>query len=130
MKAICFDGDEATFRDDLPQPKPAGGEVLIRMRAAGVCRTDLEILRGYMGFAGVMGHEFVGEVVDGPSGLACRRVVGEINCLAKSPHPAFRRGRGVRNPSPFGGGGESASRWGSGGHCRRLLTRPLARAEQ
>ncbi len=51
------------------------------MRLAGVCATDLEILRGYMGFRGILGHEFAGEVA-GPAGhpLLGRRVVGEINC--------------------------------------------------
>lgn len=53
----------------------------MRVRLAGVCATDLEILKGYMGFQGVLGHEFVG-VVEGPAGhpLLGRRVVGEINC--------------------------------------------------
>ena len=44
---------------------------------AGICNTDLELAQGYMGFNGVLGHEFVGEALDGP--LAGRRVVGEIN---------------------------------------------------
>jgi threonine dehydrogenase-like Zn-dependent dehydrogenase len=53
----------------------------VRVRLAGVCATDLEILKGYMGFRGVLGHEFVG-VVEGPGAhpLLGRRVVGEINC--------------------------------------------------
>jgi threonine dehydrogenase-like Zn-dependent dehydrogenase len=44
-----------------------------------VCSTDLQILKGYMGFCGVLGHEFVGEVVEGPTNLQGKRVVGEIN---------------------------------------------------
>ncbi|MBS3733535.1 MAG: alcohol dehydrogenase catalytic domain-containing protein [Phycisphaerae bacterium] len=82
MRAIIFDGTEATVRDDWPEPQPRDGEVLLAVRVAGVCRTDLEVLAGYMGFSGVMGHEFVGEVLNGtgadagPSG----RVVAEINC--------------------------------------------------
>jgi threonine dehydrogenase-like Zn-dependent dehydrogenase len=52
-------------------------EVAVRVRLAGICATDLEIARGYMGFEGVLGHEFVGEALEGP--LAGRRVVGEIN---------------------------------------------------
>lgn len=46
---------------------------------AGICNTDLEIARGYMGYAGTLGHEFVGEVVQGSPGLLGKRVVGEIN---------------------------------------------------
>ncbi|MEK6710959.1 MAG: alcohol dehydrogenase catalytic domain-containing protein [Nitrospinota bacterium] len=65
----------------MPEPRPGPGEALVRVRLAGVCATDLEILKGYMGFRGVLGHEFVG-VVEGPAGhpLRGRRVVGEINC--------------------------------------------------
>src|SRR5918911_1761337 len=58
------------------------GEALVRVRVAGVCNTDVEIVRGYAGFEGTLGHEFVGEVVEAPGGheaLAGRRVVGEIN---------------------------------------------------
>ncbi len=67
---------------ERPRPVPGAGEVLIRTRLAGICSTDLEIARGYMGFNGVLGHEFVGDVVDGPAELLGRRVVGEINCVA------------------------------------------------
>lgn len=66
---------------EVARPKPPPGEALIRVRLAGVCATDLELLRGYMNFRGVPGHEFVGEVA-GPAAhpLLGRRVVGEINC--------------------------------------------------
>jgi len=57
---------------DRPEPVVRPGWALVDVRLAGVCRTDLEVARGYMGFRGVMGHEFVG-VWDG------QRVVGEIN---------------------------------------------------
>jgi threonine dehydrogenase-like Zn-dependent dehydrogenase len=59
----------------------AGDEVLVRVTLSGVCNTDLELARGYMSFAGTLGHEFVGTVEDpGASGLARgQRVVGEIN---------------------------------------------------
>ncbi len=51
------------------------------MRLAGICNTDLEIAKGYMGFAGIPGHEFVGVVLDSPDwSWVGRRVVGEINC--------------------------------------------------
>ena len=78
MLAIDFDGIPKLA--DLPIPAPAPGEVLIRVSLAGVCGTDLQILKGYHGFRGVMGHEFVG-VVAGPEGSPWlgQRVVGEIN---------------------------------------------------
>lgn len=66
---------------DYPRPVPAAGETLIRVRYAGVCSTDLEIARGYMGFVGVPGHEFVGGVEEGPVALRGKRVVADINCV-------------------------------------------------
>lgn len=62
-------------------PPPLGpGEARIRVRRAGICSTDLEIVRGYMGFTGTLGHELVGEVIESadPSWLGAR-VTGEIN---------------------------------------------------
>jgi threonine dehydrogenase-like Zn-dependent dehydrogenase len=83
MQALYFDG-KLTLAD-LPMPAPAAGEVLIRVLLAGICRTDLEVLRGYRDFTGIPGHEFVG-VVDGPadSPWLGRRVVGEINIACGS----------------------------------------------
>lgn len=78
MRAIVLDHDQVTFRDDHPRPTPADGEVLVRVLRAGICETDLQLIRGYMGFRGVLGHEFVGIAESGP--FAERRVVGEINC--------------------------------------------------
>jgi threonine dehydrogenase-like Zn-dependent dehydrogenase len=80
MLGVYFDG-KARLRRDLPSP--ARGEALIAVRLAGVCRTDLEILKGYMGFRGVLGHEFVGE-------WNGRRVVGEINCACGRCGPCAR----------------------------------------
>lgn len=58
------------------------GDTLLRVRQAGVCATDLEITRGYMGFRGVLGHEFVAEVVSSPNkDLVGQRVAGEINVV-------------------------------------------------
>jgi threonine dehydrogenase-like Zn-dependent dehydrogenase len=79
MRALWIEDGRARLRDDLPEPAPAPGEVLVRVVRAGICGTDLELLRGYAGFAGVPGHEFVGVVERGPSALLGRRVVGEIN---------------------------------------------------
>jgi threonine dehydrogenase-like Zn-dependent dehydrogenase len=76
------------FRSDYPEPAPASDEVKIRVRYAGICSTDLEIVRGYMDFRGVPGHEFVGDVVSGPAELLGRRVVAEINC-APTGSPAL-----------------------------------------
>jgi len=78
MRALYFDGKPVL--QDLPRPAPGPGEVLVKVHLAGVCGTDLQVLRGYHGLKGVMGHEFVGEVA-GPdaSPWRGRRVVGEIN---------------------------------------------------
>ena len=59
---------------------PASAErALVRVRLAGVCSTDLQLLKGYMDFRGVPGHEFVGEVHEGPAEWLGKRVVAEIN---------------------------------------------------
>jgi alcohol dehydrogenase len=70
----------AAFVRHATMPKPKPGFVLIRLRAAGICNTDIELLRGYCGFRGRPGHEFVGDVA-GPADSAWlgKRVVGEIN---------------------------------------------------
>ena len=77
MRAIVL-GDQAVYQDTRPEPVAKPGEVLVRVLQAGVCETDLQLIKGYMGFRGVLGHEFVGVAESGP--LAGRRVVGEINC--------------------------------------------------
>jgi threonine dehydrogenase-like Zn-dependent dehydrogenase len=77
MRAIVLD-DRVTLQETRPSPNPAPGEVLVRVTCAGICETDLQLIKGYMGFRGVLGHEFVGVAESGP--LAGRRVVGEINC--------------------------------------------------
>lgn len=80
MRAVVFDG-ELRFADNLPAPEPAGGECMVQVHQAGICSTDLEITRGYMGFAGVLGHEFVGRVEAGSEQWLGKRVVSEINCV-------------------------------------------------
>ncbi|MGA2266304.1 MAG: alcohol dehydrogenase catalytic domain-containing protein [Phycisphaerae bacterium] len=80
MLAMVFDG-KAMLKKDYPAPQPSRGEALVAVRLAGVCSTDLEVLKGYMGFTGVMGHEFVGQVVEGPAEWKAKRVVAEINCV-------------------------------------------------
>jgi alcohol dehydrogenase len=78
MKAFFFDKTAGLAEVAVPVPRP--GEALVKVRMAGICNTDLEITRGYMGFRGILGHEFVGTVEDSPdSGQVGTRVVGEIN---------------------------------------------------
>src|SRR5687767_1435320 len=80
MRALVFD-QTLSFRPRHPEPTPEG-ECVVRVRQAGVCATDLEIVKGYMGFRGVLGHEFVGEVIQSPvKELIGQRVVGEINAV-------------------------------------------------
>ncbi|NOZ05693.1 MAG: alcohol dehydrogenase catalytic domain-containing protein [Chloroflexi bacterium] len=79
MLALRCSAGQLILDPGAPLP-PNSGEALVRITLAGICNTDLEILRGYMDFAGVLGHEFVGIVEYSPSGqLNGRRVVGEIN---------------------------------------------------
>ena len=79
MKALVFDGKKLALAT-VPAPRPRAGEALVKVRLAGICSTDLEIIRGYMSFRGIPGHEFVGTVVSaGAKRLIGKRVVGEIN---------------------------------------------------
>ena len=79
MKALHFDGELRL--GEFPRPEPREGEALIRVLVAGICNTDIEITRGYFQFRGILGHEFVGQVVEAPGAPEWigRRVVGEIN---------------------------------------------------
>lgn len=105
MQALVFQNGKVRLEKNYPDPKPEADEVLIAVKKAGVCSTDLEILLGYMGFTGVMGHEFVGRVVKGPKDLQGKRVVGEINCVCGrcdmclsglSPHCRTRQVVGIK----------------------------------
>jgi threonine dehydrogenase-like Zn-dependent dehydrogenase len=81
MRALIFD-KTLSFDARRADPIADDGDTLIKVRKAGICATDLEITKGYMGFAGVLGHEFVGEVVSSPNkDLVGQRVVGEINIV-------------------------------------------------
>ncbi len=101
MRALYWDGHELVFRSSYPapssRPKIEDGEsrivgttgsraetsdnqsAVVKVHLAGICSTDLQIFKGYMGFTGVPGHEFVGSVNEGPAELIGKRVVGEIN---------------------------------------------------
>jgi threonine dehydrogenase-like Zn-dependent dehydrogenase len=78
MRALTWDGREARVAE-RPVPEIGHGDALVRVQLAGICNTDLEITRGYLGFRGTLGHEFVGMVEAGPDEWRGRRVVGEIN---------------------------------------------------
>jgi threonine dehydrogenase-like Zn-dependent dehydrogenase len=95
LRAIVLD-ETVSLQTNRPEPTPVGDEVLVRVRCAGLCETDLQLVKGYMGFRGVLGHEFVGIAESGP--FAGRRVVGEINC-ACGTCPTCRRGRPTHCPT-------------------------------
>ena len=81
MYAIWLENKELSVREDIPVPGRLSGEALIRVLRAGICNTDLELTRGYYPFAGVLGHEFVGLVEEGPDEWVGQYVVGEINAV-------------------------------------------------
>jgi len=78
MRAIVLGNHGAMLQSDRPAPVAEAGEVLVRVLHAGICDTDLQLVRGYKGFRGVLGHEFVGVPLSGR--FEGRRVVAEINC--------------------------------------------------
>jgi len=83
---------------DVAPPRRREGFALVRLRCGGICNTDIELLRGYYGFSGIAGHEFVGEVIEASNKrLQGRRVVGEIN-LACGKCPWCARGLGRHCP--------------------------------
>lgn len=92
MTGVWLENGAIRLRDDLPRPAPPAGEALVRVLAAGICNTDLELVRGYYPFCGVLGHEFVGLVETGPGDWPGRRVVGEINAVCGGC-PSCRAGR-------------------------------------
>ncbi len=83
MKALLYD-NELKLVNNYEKPIPKENEVLIKTTMVGICNTDYEITKGYMGYHGVLGHEFAGVVVaagdKAPKDLIGKRVVGEINC--------------------------------------------------
>lgn len=102
MKALRYE-DQQLCVADVPKPE-AGGEAVVRVTLSGICNTDLEIARGYAGFQGTIGHEFVGVLAELPTGVFTRvlpgqRVVGEINagcgvcdlCRAGDPRHCAQR---------------------------------------
>jgi threonine dehydrogenase-like Zn-dependent dehydrogenase len=99
VRALRWDGARLALERDVPDPTPRRGEALVRVHLAGICRTDLEITRGYLGFRGTPGHEWVGRVVAAEdAALVGARVVGEIN-LGCGTCPACVEGLGRHCPT-------------------------------
>jgi 2-desacetyl-2-hydroxyethyl bacteriochlorophyllide A dehydrogenase len=107
MQALWLENQQIAVRTGLPVPDPQEGEALVRVRLAGICGTDLELARGYYPYAGIPGHEFVGEVAAAEDKtLIGQRVVGEINIVCgqcgscregRSTHCENRTVLGIRN---------------------------------
>ena len=80
MQALWLENNQVSLRD-VPRPGNSD-EALIKVHKAGICSTDLELVKGYYPYTGILGHEFVGKVVDAPDKTWIgRRVVGEINAV-------------------------------------------------
>ncbi|MBK6940138.1 MAG: alcohol dehydrogenase catalytic domain-containing protein [Planctomycetes bacterium] len=80
MVALAFDGRTARVIERAATAR-RHGEARLRPRLCGICNTDLELARGYMGFRGVLGHEFVADVIEADDARWIgQRVVGGINC--------------------------------------------------
>lgn len=79
MQALYWNGEHLRLVPSYPRPEADEHRALVRVHLAGICSTDHQIFKGYMEFRGVPGHEFVGEVSEGPAELLGKRVVGEIN---------------------------------------------------
>lgn len=87
MKAVVFD-DGLKLDNNHAKPFPQKGEALIKVSMAGICNTDYEITKGYMGYVGILGHEFVGVVEDvngEDKSLVGKRVVAEISYGCHKP---------------------------------------------
>jgi len=80
MNALWLENNKISLRDIHQPQKP--NEALIKIRKAGICSTDLELVKGYYPYTGILGHEFVGEVVEADDlSWIGQRVVGEINVV-------------------------------------------------
>jgi 2-desacetyl-2-hydroxyethyl bacteriochlorophyllide A dehydrogenase len=108
MEGIWLENNILSHRPDLAIPQIGAGEALVRVRLAGICGTDLELVNGYYPFTGIPGHEFVGQIVRAPTQprREGQRVVGEINiacgscrmCAAgRSKHCESRRVLGIKD---------------------------------
>lgn len=108
MQALWLENQQLRYRTDLKIPEPKTDEALVKVRLAGICATDLQLIKGYYPFTGVLGHEFVGEITKAPNApeRIGERVVGEINhscqqcreCLAgRNTHCLNRSVLGILN---------------------------------
>jgi len=98
MLAVHLENGAVTMRA-VPVPARPDGFALLRLLAGGICNTDLELQRGYYGFAGTPGHEFIAEVVEADMpALVGQRVAGEIN-LACTHCEWCRKGLGRHCPT-------------------------------
>lgn len=110
MRALVFDG-QLHLETSLAVPQPQDGDTLLKIRRAGICNTDLELVAGMYGFSGILGHEFVADVIEGSADWIGKRVVGEISvvcgkcdfCLRGIPSQCRNRTTiGIRNrPGAF-----------------------------
>jgi 2-desacetyl-2-hydroxyethyl bacteriochlorophyllide A dehydrogenase len=80
VKALLVKGGKLSLDASYAKPAPERDEVMVKVRYAGVCETDVQLASGYMSFDGVPGHEFIGVVEGGSEAWLGKRVVGEINC--------------------------------------------------
>jgi len=105
MLGLWLENQQLRLRHDIPLPQPSAEEALVKVRLAGICATDLHLCQGYYPFRGILGHEFVGEIVT-PRARAGERVVGAINlgcghcetCRQAMPeHCPQRRVLGINN---------------------------------
>jgi len=78
VTGVWLENGIVALRHDLPYPSAAEGEAVIKILCAGICSTDHSLIAGMMSYVGVLGHEFVGLVEEGPKELLNKRVVGEI----------------------------------------------------
>jgi threonine dehydrogenase-like Zn-dependent dehydrogenase len=83
MNALWLENQKLSYRTNTPEIVPSITEALVKVRLAGICTTDLEMVKGYYSFCGVPGHEFVGEVIKADSApeLIGKRVVADINLV-------------------------------------------------
>jgi alcohol dehydrogenase len=104
LKAVIVKGGKLSLDASYAKPAPERDEVIVKVRYAGVCDTDVQLTSGYLSFEGVPGHEFVGIVEAGSEAWLGKHVVGEINCACgvcshciqgRSNHCSYRTVLGI-----------------------------------